>query len=74
MFVPSFKNISQRVSDLLRGCSLYTEIFKELNSVNSGGGVMLLVLSTLSDSVLYLYHVLSKYPIVFQSYGPEQQD
>ena len=31
------------------------------NSVNSVGGVMVLVLSTLSDSVLYLYQVLSKY-------------
>ena len=41
------------------------------NSVNSVGGVMVLVLSTSSDSVLYLYHVLSKYLIGFQSYGPE---
>ena len=31
-----------------------------------------LLLSTLSDSVLYLYEVLSKYLIGFQSYGPEQ--
>ena len=29
------------------------------NSVNSEDGVMALVLSTLSDNVLYLYHVLS---------------
>ena len=29
------------------------------NSVNSVVGVMVLVLSTLSDSVLYLYQVLS---------------
>ena len=34
---------------------------------------MALVLSTLSDSVLYLYQVLSKYLIGFQSYRPEQQ-
>ena len=27
-FVPSFKEIAQRVSELSRGCSLYTEIFK----------------------------------------------
>ena len=40
-------------------------------SVNSVGGVMVLVLSILSDSVLYLYQVLSKYLIGFQSYGPE---
>ena len=33
---------------------------------------MELVLSTLSDNVLYLYHFLSKYFIGFQSYGPEQ--
>ena len=30
------------------------------NSVNSEGGVMALVLSTLSDGVLYLYQVLLK--------------
>ena len=34
---------------------------------------MVLVLYTLSDSVLYLYPVLSKYLIGFQRYGPEQQ-
>ena len=34
---------------------------------------MVLVLSTLSDNVLYLYQVLSKYLIGFQSYRPEQQ-
>ena len=33
---------------------------------------MVLDLSTLSDSVLYLYQVLSKYQIGFQSYRPEQ--
>ena len=33
---------------------------------------MVLVLFTLSDDVLYLYQVLSKYLIRFQSYGPEQ--
>ena len=33
---------------------------------------MVLVLSTLSDHVLYLYQVLSKYLIGFQSYEPEQ--
>ena len=64
--------ISQRVSELSRGCSLYSEIFKGHYSVNSVDGVMVLVLSTLSDSVLYLYQVLSKYLIGFQSYGPEQ--
>ena len=41
--------------------------------VNSVGGVMVRVLSTLSDVVLYLYQVLSKYLIGFQRYGPEQQ-
>ena len=59
--VSSFTKISQRVSDLLKGCGLYTEIFKGHNSVNSEGGVMVLVLSTFSNSVLYLYQVLSKY-------------
>ena len=33
---------------------------KEHNFVNSVDGIMALVLSTLSDSVLYLYQVLSK--------------
>ena len=33
---------------------------------------MVFVLSTSSDSVLYLNHDLSKYLIRFQSYGPEQ--
>ena len=33
---------------------------------------MELVLSTLSDNVLYLYQFLSKNLIKFQSYGPEQ--
>ena len=33
---------------------------------------MVLILSTLFDNVLYLYHVLSKYLIRYQSYGPEQ--
>ena len=32
---------------------------------------MELVLSTLLDNALYLYHFLSKYLIGFQSYGPE---
>ena len=34
---------------------------------------MVLDFSTLSDSVLYLYKVLLKYLIGFQTYGPEQQ-
>ena len=42
------------------------------NSVNNVGGVMVLVLSTSSDGVLYLYQVLSKYLAAFQSYRPEQ--
>ena len=33
---------------------------------------MVLVLSTSSDSVLYLNHYLSKYLVGFQSFGPEQ--
>ena len=42
------------------------------NSVKSLDGLMILVPSTLSDNALYLYQVLSKYLIGFQSYGPEQ--
>ena len=33
---------------------------------------MVLILSILNDDTLYLYQVLSKYLIGFQSYGPEQ--
>ena len=33
---------------------------------------MVLILSTMIDDVLYLYQVLSKYLIEFESYGPEQ--
>ena len=44
--------ISQKFSELLRGCSLYTEISKGHNSVNSVG-----------DSVLCLYQVLSIYNV-----------
>ena len=33
---------------------------------------MVLILSTFFDNVLYLYQVLSKYLIRYQSYGPEQ--
>ena len=40
------------------------------NSVKSVGGVMILVLSTLSDNALYLYHVWQKYLKLFQSYRP----
>ena len=45
------------------------------NYVKSVGGVMVLVLSKSSDSVLYLSQGLSKYLVGFQgfqSYGPEQ--
>ena len=45
---------------------------KEHYSVNSEGGVMALAQSTLSNDALYLYQVLSKYHIGFQSYGLEQ--
>ena len=43
-----------------------------VNRVDRVGGVMALVLSTLSDGVLYLYQGLSKYLIGCQSYGLEQ--
>ena len=33
---------------------------------------MVIILSIFSDGVLYLYQVLSKYLIGFQSYGLEQ--
>ena len=52
--VSSFTKISQRVSDLLKGCGLYTEIFKGHYSVNSEGGVMVLVLSTFSKCFIFV--------------------
>ena len=55
------ENIST-VSEFLRGCGLYTEFSKEYNPVYSVVGIMVLVLTTLSDSVLLLYQVLLKYP------------
>ena len=45
---------------------------KRHNSVNRVGGVMALVLSTLSDSILYLYQDLWKYLVGLQSYRLEQ--
>ena len=42
------------------------------NAKKNVGGVLVLVLSTLSDHALHLFLVLSKYLIGFQSYGPEQ--
>ena len=45
---------------------------KEHNSVKDIGGVTKLVLSTLCDNAIYLYQVLSKYLVGFQSYDPEQ--
>ena len=47
-------------------------VTKGHNSVNNVGGVMVLVLSTLCDNALHLYHVLPKYFIGFQCYGHEQ--
>ena len=68
--------ISQRVSELqtqtveqMLGWSKFTKWYDSIINV---GGVMVLVLSTLSDHALYLYKVLPKYLIGFQSYGPEQ--
>ena len=41
-------------------------------AAKSVGEVMVTDLFTLSDSVSYLFYVLSKYLIGFHSYGPEQ--
>ena len=71
--VPSFKKISQTVSQLLSRCHLHTEIFKGHNSVKNVDGAMILVLCTSSDNALYLYQVLPKYLKGFQSNRPKQQ-
>ena len=62
----------QRVLELCSRCVCLLKFAKGHNSVNNKGGVMVLVPSALSDNVLYLYQALPKYPIGFQSYGPEQ--
>ena len=41
-------------------------------SVKSVDGIIVLVLVKSSDNALYLYQVLPKYLIGFQSYGPGQ--
>ena len=66
--------IGFRVTDLKVGLTLgwSLKFAKGHNSVKNLGEVMVLVLSTLSDNVLYLYQVLSKCLIGFQSYGLEQ--
>ena len=46
--------ISQRVSEILSGQDIHTEISKGTNSVKNVGGVAIFVLCTLSDRVLYL--------------------
>ena len=43
------------------------------NSVKNVGGVIVLVLFALPNNALYLYQVLPKYLIGFQSKGPEQK-
>ena len=65
-----FNKISHRVSGLTLGWSL--KFTKGHNSVKDEGGVTELVLSTLCDNAIYLYQVLSKYLVGFQSYDPEQ--
>ena len=57
-----------RATEWMQLVSCILKFSKGHNSVNSVGGVMVLDLSTLSDSILYLYKVLSKYLIGFQSY------
>ena len=54
-----FNKISHRVSELLSGCDLYTKICKGAQFCKNVGGVMVLILSTMIDDVLYLYQVLS---------------
>ena len=62
------ENISKGFQSYLEDVACILKFLKGHNSVNSVGGVMLLALSTLPDSVLYLYQVLSNYLIGFQSY------
>ena len=51
---------------------MVTEINKGHNSVKDVDGVTELVLSILCDNAIYLYQVLSKKLVGFQSYDSEQ--
>ena len=66
------ENISKGFQSYWADTICILKFAKEHNSVKIVGGVMVLVLSTLSDNALYLYQVLPKYLIGFQSYGPVQ--
>ena len=66
------ENISKGFRVTPEDANCIMKFSKGHNSVNNVCGVMALVLSTLSDSVLYLYQVLWKYLIGFQSYRLEQ--
>ena len=70
------RKISHSVSELhvLSWCHLYIKICKGACFRKNVVGVMVRFLLTLSDHVLYmfLYKVLSKHLIGFQSYGLEQ--
>ena len=52
-----FHELSKRVSELSRNLISNKQISKEHNSVQNEGRVMVLVLCTSSDHVLYLYKV-----------------
>ena len=54
------RNISKGFQSYQEDAVCILKFSKGHNFVNSVGGVMALVLSTLSDGVLYLYQVLSK--------------
>ena len=54
-----FKKISPRVSELFSGHIL--KFTKEHHSIKNVGGVMILILCTLTDNALYLSQVLRKY-------------
>ena len=66
------ENISKgsRVTERMR--FVYCNLQKGHNSAKSVVGVKVTVQYISSDNALYLYQVLQKYLIGFQSYGPRQ--
>ena len=67
----SRENTSNRFRVMARTRKADGRTTKGHNSVKNVGGVMVLVLCTSSDDVLYLYKVSRKYLKPFPSYGPD---
>ena len=72
MMVYICTTFQENILQLLRGTVCILKFSKGHYSINSVNGVTIFILSTSSDNLLYLYQVLSKYLIGFQSYRLER--